>query len=174
MSNQAWVEIVMGAICLGLGAALWRSLVEIRRLRSQIVVLEKQIEEALTRIAELERSEAITDGLVEKLIGLGPSVLILLVVVSTSGFFGAAAITSGLATLGGGMFGGIGVLLLMVPLSQAIAQYGFPRLFSMVVRGFAARGETAETLSSKINSYPRWLLSRNVRTKVIGLLRENQ
>jgi hypothetical protein len=64
---------------------------------------------------------------------------------ANSGFAGAAAITSALATLGGpaGMLGGIAALIALGLDSKTLAEYGFPKLAEAVVRGLIGKGESS-------------------------------
>jgi len=71
------------------------------------------------------------DKIIEKIAGLGIPGLILVVVISTSGLAGAAAITAALSSIGFGVgiLAGIGVLGISVLISQAIAKYGFEKIY---------------------------------------------
>ena len=99
----------------------------------------------------------------------------MLVAVATSGFAGAAALTTALAALGGplGMLGGVGVLLLLVLVSRALASYGFPRMAQAVVRGLIARGESSESIRKKLDSIPKWAIAAELRARIYETLAEN-
>ncbi len=63
------------------------------------------------------------DEFVERLAGIGVPAVIFLIVMSTTGLAGAAAVTTALATLGPfGMISGIGVLILTGAGSSIIAK----------------------------------------------------
>jgi hypothetical protein len=95
----------------------------------------------------------------------------LLVAISTSGFAGAAAITTGLSSLGGPlrMIGGIAVLLLVL-VSNALASYGFPRMAQAVIQGLIEKGDFLKSIRSKLGSVPKWTISTDLRTKIDEVL----
>lgn len=70
------------------------------------------------------------DKIVGIIASLGIPGLVLLVAMGVSGWVGAAAITTGLASLGGplGMLGGIALLGVLTLVSRAIAKFGFETL----------------------------------------------
>ena len=96
------------------------------------------------------------DRLVTRLVALGIPGLVLILVISTTGLAGGAAIVAALAVLGGpfGMWGGIALLGLLVLISQALAEYGFERLFVAVLKGLRQNGHTKEQILKAIDSYP--------------------
>jgi hypothetical protein len=151
-----------------------------RQLQARIAVIEGQLQQALQQISEYEKSDSATDGLLERavqgLVALGTPGIVLLVAVSSSGFVGAAALTSGLATLGGpfGMVGGIGVLLLLLLVSKALTNYGFSKMSTLVVRGLVAKGLSIDGIRDQVDRLPKWLISNELRTGIEGVLRENQ
>jgi hypothetical protein len=106
------------------------------------------------------------------LVGLGVPGLVLLAVMAASGFAGAAAITSALATLGGpvGMLGGIADLIALGLASRALAEYGYPKVAEAVVRGLIAKGESQDSILRKLDSVPRWVVSEAARAKVLSSL----
>jgi hypothetical protein len=178
------IEIMLVFICVCLGLVCWRMQTQnatlVQRLQKQITILEKQLEEALLKIAELEKPDTAANGLLEKavtgLVALGIPGLILLVAVATSGFAGAAAITSALATLGVGlgMFGGIGVLGLAVLVAGALAQYGLPSVAKQVVKGLLAKGHSSQGIRDQIHKYPKWIISRELQGKIEDVLNERE
>ena len=95
--------------------------------------------------------------------------MVLLAVMSISGFAGAAALTAGLAILGGplGMLGGIAVLGLLAVMSQALAEYGFDALFPAVISGLLNKGVSREEIESNIRKYP---LGDDLRNKLLKLV----
>src|SRR5436853_349746 len=96
------------------------------------------------------------DKLAERLVALGVPGLVLVVAVATTGLTGGAAIVAALAVLGGpfGMWGGVALLLLLVLISYALAEYGFERLFVAVLKGLRQKGLTKQQILNKIDSYP--------------------
>ena len=85
---------------------------------------------------------------VEIITGLGVPGLVLLVAMSVSGWAGAAAITTALATLGGplGMLGGIAALGVMVLIASAIPRFGFWEIFKRVLENLKDQGKTNEEI----------------------------
>jgi hypothetical protein len=96
------------------------------------------------------------DKLVARLVSLGVPGLVLVVVAASTGLTGGAAIVAALAALGGpaGMWGGVAVLLLLVLITYALAEYGFETLFVAVLRGLKRKGLTKEQILKSIDSYP--------------------
>jgi hypothetical protein len=165
----------LGVLCVVLTLLLWRTSVANRRLRSELDSLTARLEEATRRLAEIETS-AKSGDLFQKavaiLVGLGVPGLVLLVIMATTGFAGAAAITTALAALGGpfGMLGGITALVAMGITSKALARYGYPKIAEAVVRGLVAKGESKESIRRTLDSIPHWIVSTEVRSKVLGTL----
>jgi hypothetical protein len=96
------------------------------------------------------------DKLVERLVALGVPALVLLVAVATTGLAGGAAIVAALAVLGGpfGMWGGVALLLLLVLISDALAEHGLETLFVAVLKGLRRKGLTKQQILMTIDSYP--------------------
>lgn len=110
------------------------------------------------------------DKVVSKMAALGVPGLILMIAISATGFTGAAAITTALAALGpGGMIGGIVTLGMIGLTSEVISEYGFDAVFTAVVKELYRRGETKESLLSKINKYP---VSKTLKQKLIDALED--
>ena len=109
------------------------------------------------------------DKIVAKIVALGVPGLVLLAVMSLSGYAGAVALTTGLAMLGGplGMLGGIAVLGLLVVISHALAEYGFDKLFPAVIEGLLKKGVSREEMESNIRKYP---LGDDLRNKLLKLV----
>ena len=104
------------------------------------------------------------DKIVSKIAALGVPGLVLMIAISATGLAGGAAITAALAALGpGGMIGGIATFGAIGVISEAIAEYGFDAIFSAVVQELYKRGETKESLLSKIEKYP---VSNNLKRKL--------
>jgi hypothetical protein len=116
------MDFLLGFACVALAIFAWRMKrmnlnlrFEVRTLQQKTQLLQTELEQAIQKLAEYETpprsiGEGLFQRVVESLVALGVPGLVLLVAVATSGFAGAAALTTGLATLGGplGMVGGIG------------------------------------------------------------------
>ena len=108
------------------------------------------------------------DKVVSKIVALGVPGLIFMVTLTLTGLSGAAAITAALAMIGpGGMIGGLITLGMAGVISHAIAEYGFDALFIAVVKELYKRGETKESIKSKIEKYP---ISKELKLKTIDAL----
>ena len=86
---------------------------------------------------------------------------------AVSGFSGAAAITTGLALLGGplGMLGGIALLGVLGLIAMGLAKYGFEALFKGVLdRIKKNEGLTNEEIKTRVNGFR--FLSRSLRDKL--------
>ena len=105
------------------------------------------------------------DELISKLAGFGVPILVFLVACGATGLFGAAAMTTVLAALGGpvGMIGGVAVLSVSGLVIEAITQFGFDTVFKRVVLELYKKGETKESILEKINSYK---ISENLKAKL--------
>ena len=107
------------------------------------------------------------DKIIDKIAALGVPGLVLLVVTATTGFAGAAALTTALSTLGGpiGMIGGIGMLILIGLIAQALTKYGLEAIF----KGVVDKIKREKNLSNKeikeiIDGY--WFLSQTMKDKL--------
>ena len=110
------------------------------------------------------------DKIISKIAGLGVPGLILMVAISATGLTGAAAITASLAALGpGGMIGGIATLGVIGFISEAIAEYGFDKIFALVIQELYKRGDTKESILLKVKKYP---VSKNLKLKLIDELKK--
>lgn len=179
---------LLGSGCVVLSAtafSLWRKnskLVEqIGVLQNKCALVEKQLHQAIQKLSEYETAaDRDGDGLFQKvvdgLVGLGVPGLVLLFAMATSGFAGAAAITTALASLGGpfGMLGGIAVLLLLALASRALSRYGLPKLAHAVMRGLVAKGESPTTILTKVKALPEWVVSAQLRSSIEQTLAERQ
>jgi hypothetical protein len=105
------------------------------------------------------------DQIVSKIAALGVPGLILVVVMSVSGFAGAVAITSSLAVLGGpfGMLGGIAVLGVLGLISQGIAEFGVDQIFRGVVDELRKQGKSKSDIEREVNKYP---ISGGLKSKI--------
>ena len=95
------------------------------------------------------------DKIVSKIAALGVPGLVLVMAMSATGFAGGAAITTALAALGpGGILGGILFLGVIGLVSQGLTEFGFDAIFTAVLKELYKRGETKESILSKIGNYP--------------------
>ena len=71
------------------------------------------------------------DEFVERLAGIGAPALVFLIIMSTTGLAGAAAITATLALLGpGGMIGGVITLIVIGAGASVISKYGYSAIIT--------------------------------------------
>jgi hypothetical protein len=172
MTVAVWI---LGSACLLLAFFLYRMSAKHGRLLVENHFLKDELEKATHRLAEVDAGSG-SGGLFQRavaaLVGLGVPGLVLLAVMAVSGFSGAAAITSALAALGGpvGMLGGIALLVAIGLTSKALTEYGFPVLAEAVVRGLLKKGESKESIRSKIDGIPRWAVSSEVRSRILQVL----
>jgi len=112
------------------------------------------------------------DKLITHIASLGVPGLILLFLMFFSGYTGAVAITTALATLGGpmGMLGGIGVLLLLTKISEGITEYGFENIAKGVVTEMRDKGKTKLEIVIEIERFP--LISDELKQKLIRFVKE--
>ena len=108
------------------------------------------------------------DKVVEKIVSIGVPGIMLMVAISMTGLYGAAAITAALALLGpGGMIGGVVTLLVAGAIASAISEYGFDALFRAVIKKMYRNGETKESIRAKIEKGP-W--SKKLKTRATSEL----
>ena len=151
---------------------------EIQSLTKQIAELEGLLQEAAQKLASYEEPPSVGkgDGLLEKvaqkLVGFGIPGLVLLVMIATSGFIGAAAITSTLAALGGpgGMIAGVGVLIAMGLVSDALAKFGLPKIAESVIKGLINKGHSTGKIRDQIKKYPSMVISQKLKDRLLKLL----
>lgn len=104
------------------------------------------------------------DKIISKVAALGVPGLILVATIAATGLTGAAAITAGLAALGPfGMLGGIATLGVVSLLSEGLVDYGFDAIFTGVVKELYKKGETKNSILTKINKYP---ISKSLKRKL--------
>lgn len=104
------------------------------------------------------------EKIISKVAALGIPGLILVVAMAATGFSGAAALTAALAALGpGGMIGGIVLLGVAGLVAQGLTEFGFDAIFSSVVKELYKKGETKESILSKIQDYP---VSKSLKRKL--------
>lgn len=96
------------------------------------------------------------DKAAEIIAGLGIPGLVLILFMSVSGWAGAAAITTALASLGGpfGMLGGIATLGVLSFIAGMLSKFGFKSLFKKVLTNLKEKGKTSEEILQKIEGYP--------------------
>lgn len=166
---------VLCTLCIVLGIVIVTLASANARLRRGLHALTYRLEEATRRLAEIETARKPTDlfqKAVAALVGMGIPGLVLLAVMATTGFAGAAAITTALAALGGpfGMLGGITLLIGMGLAAKALAEYGYPKVAQAVVRGLIERGESCDSIRRTLDSIPKWIISSQIRNKVLESL----
>lgn len=104
------------------------------------------------------------EKIISKVAALGIPGLILLVAMTATGLSGAAALTAALAALGpGGMIGGIALLGVAGLVAQGLTEFGFDAIFTGVVKELYKKGETKESIMSKIEDYP---VSKSLKRKL--------
>lgn len=105
------------------------------------------------------------DQIVDKLAALGVPGLILIVVMNTTGWARAAALTTALASLGGplGMLGGIGMLGIFGLIAKGLSNYGFKKLLKALVDRLREKGISKTEIERKVESYP---ISEELKLKV--------
>lgn len=104
------------------------------------------------------------EKVVSKLAALGVPGLVLLVAMGATGLAGGAAITTALAALGPfGIIGGIATLGVIGLVSEGITSYGVDAIFKAVVKELYKKGESKESILSKIDKYP---ISRSLKRKL--------
>ncbi len=96
------------------------------------------------------------DYVVRKIVALGVPGIVLLIAMGATGWVGAAAITTALASLGGpfGMLGGIAVLGVLVLISDGIGKYGFEKLLKASIVKMEEQGVSRQEIIRKIKGYP--------------------
>lgn len=111
------------------------------------------------------------DSIVNKIVALGVPGLVLLVAMGIVGWSGAAAITTSLALLGGpiGMIGGIGLLVLLGLIANAISEYGMERVYRAVLAGLREKGLTKQDILNTIEGYP---ITRGLKAKLKEYIRQ--
>jgi hypothetical protein len=104
------------------------------------------------------------DEVVRKVAALGLPGVLLVITMAATGFVGAAAITTALATLGGpfGMMGGIAVLGITGLVADALGKYGIDGLLTGIYME-RKKKEPTEKLCQEINDLP---ISSDLRRKL--------
>jgi hypothetical protein len=131
----------------------------------QLLKLQKQIRNAnLQQIIHTRRFMGI---LLNKLRTCCYSAgLVLAIVIATTGFAGAAALTTALAVLGGplGMLGGIGVLGIIAVAAGVISKFGIDAIATGIVNSLKEKGKSTSEIISEIESFP--IITRDLKNKL--------
>ena len=115
------------------------------------------------------KKDSFFNQLISTIAGLGVPGLVLLVVTSASGFAGAAALTTGLAALGGpfGMVGGIALLGVLAMIVKGLTEYGLDALFNPVLDELRKSGLSDEDVVGKVNGLP---IPRDIKKMVVDMV----
>lgn len=109
------------------------------------------------------------DELIKKIAGFGVPGIVFVVVISTTGLSGAAAITAGLALLGpGGMIGGIALLGIIGLISHTVAEYGVDAVVIAVCKEQLKTKSKTEVIS-QIEKMP---VTQKVKLKAIDAVKK--
>jgi len=116
------------------------------------------------------------DEVIKKVVALGVPGLVLVVVMGTTGYAGAAAITLALATLGGpfGMLGGLFVLSVLTLIANAVAQYGIDIVARRVIDGLREKGLSNDQIWKQIRNIPSIILSKRYKRKCKAYIYEDR
>jgi|GEM_PF-5658911 len=112
------------------------------------------------------------DKAVEWLAGLGVPGIWFLGAVAASGWAGAAAISTTLATIGGpgGMVGGVLLLIGTGLVSRAVAAFGVGKVAEALVNRLLEEGISADDIWDRVRKYP---VSKSYKDRVFRLLFES-
>ncbi len=107
----------------------------------------------------------------ERLAGIGVPAVIFLIVMSTTGLAGAAAVTTALATLGPfGMISGIGVLILTGAGSRIIAKYGYSAIITATCKKIMEKDcLSKDEMCAKIDKYS---ITKGLKEKVKAKIKD--
>ena len=95
------------------------------------------------------------DWVASKIAALGVPGLIFVVASGATGLTGAAATTTALAAIGpAGMIGGLISLGIIGIIANTVSKYGLEKVVTAVVRELYKKGETRQSILTKIESYP--------------------
>lgn len=105
------------------------------------------------------------DEFVERLAGIGIPALVFLIIMSTTGLAGAAAITATLALLGpGGMIGGIITLTVIGAGASVIAKYGYSAIITATCKKIMEKEHLSkDEMCTRIDKYP---ITKGLKEKV--------
>ena len=112
------------------------------------------------------------DEFVERLAGIGIPALVFIIVMSTTGLAGAAAVTATLALLGpGGMIGGVVTLITMGAGSSIIAKYGYSAIISATCKKIMEKQHLSkDEMCAKIDKY---FITKGLKEKVKAKIRNS-
>ena len=101
----------------------------------------------------------------------GVPALVFLIIMSTTGLAGAAAITATLALLGpGGMIGGVITLTVIGAGASVISKYGYSAIITATCKKIMQKDNlTQEQMCEKIDKYP---ITKGLKEKVKTKIRE--
>lgn len=128
------------------------------------------------RDAFKDRVNLTIDKVVEIIAALGVPGLVLVMLMAASPWYGAAAMTSSLAVLGGpfGMAGGLAALPVLTLIAIALTRFGFKEVFRAVLMDLIKRGQTKEEIFKKIDDYPfSNQLKNKLKETIEDYLKEN-
>ena len=111
------------------------------------------------------------DEFVERLAGIGVPALVFLIIMSTTGLAGAAAITATLSLLGpGGMIGGVITLIVIGAGASVISKYGYSAIITATCKKIMQKDNlTQEQMCEKIDKYP---ITKGLKEKVKAKIRK--
>ena len=120
---------------------------------------------------KVKSKEDFMDEFVERLAGIGAPALVFLIIMSTTGLAGAAAITATLALLGpGGMIGGVITLIVIGAGASVISKYGYSAIITATCKKIMQKDNlTREQMCEKIDKYP---ITKGLKEKVKAKIRE--
>ena len=120
---------------------------------------------------KVKSKEDFMDEFVERLAGIGVPALVFLIIMSTTGLAGAAAITATLALLGpGGMIGGVITLTVIGAGASVISKYGYSAIITATCKKIMQKDNlTREQMCEKIDKYP---ITKGLKEKVKAKIRE--
>ena len=109
--------------------------------------------------------------MINKIAWLGVPALVLLIVMSFSGYYGGAAIMWSLAVLGGpfGAIAGIFVLIIISKYGDKISDYGIEKVIVLVVKRMEKNGKSKIQIIDEIKKYK---ISEKLKRKIINYLNE--
>ena len=112
------------------------------------------------------------DEFVRKAAALGLPAIILVIVMGTTGFAGAAAITAALAFLGGpaGMLGGIAMLGIMGLATEMLSKHGLEAVLVGIYKQRIQDGTLLPVICKEIRDLPLSDELKNVLRKELGCL----
>ncbi len=118
------------------------------------------------RNAFKDRVNLTIDKVVEIIAALGVPGLVLVMLMAASPWYGAAAMTSSLAVLGGpfGMAGGLAALPILTLIAIALTRFGFEVVFRAVFTDLKKKGKSEQEILEEIDSSP--FISKELKKKL--------